>query len=581
MKFAKKLQEESLPLWNDKYIDYKMMKKVLKRLDSGAMQFFCEMYEAQLMKVQEFMTGRQEEIIAGISPLELDLRPNFTLDTLRAATLEQQEAGNHCEQLVEDIQVFQTYASLNIVGMRKIIKKFDKRFQLRFHDVFGPIREEKMLVSDGDIGKLLLVPAQKCLRLMRSTADPSNDCIDRPLRQYNFWLEELKAGSQIARLRVSGNSVQDTTRFRLAMRFGGNEDLGLCVKNTFIDDDLEVQSPTSRRSSSEPRRLRLMVVREESDPDRGAIIINDDTSDAVASIPLVNVEHFICKSLQIPPLPRVLDLDDVVPGDVGFCPTPSPRSVSPCRGESLDEALPQAVPPGPLPAPRLDTPVDMHSTPELGNRATHFPTPPKAKSSGRGRGRGRGSPCPNSVVAAPNPSAGFSMGQDMGEFGDQTSYRWWSRANTAMACPISGFPIHLLPYPPFKFHKRSEHTKEPPVLVDGPFLVLQVISTWNFNVLGRPLLVADVTALDSYMKRCKLGPFRLGRAMELLAAGTSGAQRELVELQEQARRKLDNLRHVQTFRKGSGQEAQPPRPRKKPKERGRATEPQERSGSRG
>lgn len=87
------------------------------------------------------------------------------------------------------------------------------------------------------------------------------------------------------------------------------------------------------------------------------------------------------------------------------------------------------------------------------------------------------------------------------------------------------------------------------MLVDGPFLVLQVLATWNFDVLGRPLLVADVASLDLYMKRCKLGPFRLGRAMALLAAGTNESHRELSDLQAQAMRKLENLRHIQNFRR--------------------------------
>jgi len=106
---------------------------------------------------------------------------------------------------------------------------------------------------------------------------------------------------------------------------------------------------------------------------------------------------------------------------------------------------------------------------------------------------------------------------------------------------------------------RSETVKEPPVLVDGPFLVLQVLSTWNFEVLGRPLVVADVASLDSYMKRCKLGPFRLGRAMELLATRTPESQRELADLRAEALRKLENLRHIQTYRRGQNelQQGQP------------------------
>eukprot|EP00439_Symbiodinium_sp_Y106_P059171 s3085_g8.t1 len=39
--------------------------------------------------------------------------------------------------------------------------------------------------------------------------------------------------------------------------------------------------------------------------------------------------------------------------------------------------------------------------------------------------------------------------------------------------------------------------REPAKLVDGPFMVLQVLSTWNFDVLGHELTVSDIKALDS------------------------------------------------------------------------------------
>ncbi|CAE7244020.1 Dhrs13, partial [Symbiodinium pilosum] len=40
-------------------------------------------------------------------------------------------------------------------------------------------------------------------------------------------------------------------------------------------------------------------------------------------------------------------------------------------------------------------------------------------------------------------------------------------------------------------------SREPAKLVDGPYMVLQVLSTWNFDVLGHELNVSDIKALDS------------------------------------------------------------------------------------
>jgi hypothetical protein len=100
-------------------------------------------------------------------------------------------------------------------------------------------------------------------------------------------------------------------------------------------------------------------------------------------------------------------------------------------------------------------------------------------------------------------------------------------------------------------------SKQPPLLVDGPYLVLEILSTWNWDVLGRPLLVTDVSGLDAYMKRCKLGPYRLGKALELLSIGTPEATRELENLRTQAQRKLDNLKHIQKVRRQHPDEEEP------------------------
>lgn len=89
-------------------------------------------------------------------------------------------------------------------------------------------------------------------------------------------------------------------------------------------------------------------------------------------------------------------------------------------------------------------------------------------------------------------------------------------------------------------------------MIDGPFLVLQVLSTWNFTSLGRTLTSSDISSLDTYMKHCKLGPFRLGRALELEAKGTPQARQELKELQERARGRLENVKHIQRVRLSRG-----------------------------
>merc|ERR1719375_2454457 len=79
---------------------------------------------------------------------------------------------------------------------------------------------------------------------------------------------------------------------------------------------------------------------------------------------------------------------------------------------------------------------------------------------------------------------------------------WWKTLSAV--CPLSGVPIAMLPYPPFKLKKVKIGQKEYPAThIDGRFLALQLICDFNFHVLGRDLTKNDVDALDAYLKKCK------------------------------------------------------------------------------
>jgi len=416
MKFAKKLVEEMQDCWNDKYIDYKMMKKVLKQNDADAIQLFCDLYEDQVRKIHEFMSGKQEEITAGIRPLELNLNQNLTLKELRSAT------QTHCQQLVQDIECFRDYASLNMAGMRKIVKKFDKRHQLNFNELFAKPKKNSLLVSDHDIGKLLLFPASQCLKLMRLAVDPASTSIERPLRQYNFWVEELRAGAEIARCQFHNKHLLDTTRVRLAMHCGQSaEDLSYCIKNTFIkfvSNSGEVAlSPTSRRCSSEPR---LKVILEKALP--GVV----SEADILRQMPVVNVEHFICESLNIAPPPRELDAD-FTHAHRSPSQSPSPRSPSPvyARWKSQPQ-LPRT--------PRSsstddDSPVQENQSPEFTvYMPFFFPAQPVQTTCGTGRARQRSQsrpPAQNFGASSVRKNGPPGCMEEIGGCSSNT-YRWWT-----------------------------------------------------------------------------------------------------------------------------------------------------------
>uniref|UniRef100_A0A7S4Q573 Uncharacterized protein n=1 Tax=Alexandrium monilatum TaxID=311494 RepID=A0A7S4Q573_9DINO len=133
--------------------------------------------------------------------------------------------------------------------------------------------------------------------------------------------------------------------------------------------------------------------------------------------------------------------------------------------------------------------------------------------------------------------------------------RWWTRPTHPLLCPLTGFPVNLLPYPPFKL--RSDASKPTPYkLVDGKFLAMAVIVDSSVPFCGRNLQVSDLHALDLHIHRCKLGPFKPARLMELqravaeatTAKAKAEAMQGLVKFRIEARAELGKLRKIQESR---------------------------------
>eukprot|EP00450_Noctiluca_scintillans_P002634 CAMPEP_0194490610 /NCGR_PEP_ID=MMETSP0253-20130528/9771_1 /TAXON_ID=2966 /ORGANISM="Noctiluca scintillans" /LENGTH=253 /DNA_ID=CAMNT_0039331257 /DNA_START=39 /DNA_END=800 /DNA_ORIENTATION=- len=130
-------------------------------------------------------------------------------------------------------------------------------------------------------------------------------------------------------------------------------------------------------------------------------------------------------------------------------------------------------------------------------------------------------------------------------------HRWWTQVCASQLCPLSGFPIGMLPYPPFKWRSYPDQVA-PHRLVDGKYLALMIISSGDVNVCGRGLVATDVEALDSYVHRCKLGPFRLGKALalakEVVCCSSQEAAQELDNMCNVARVELSRLQVIQKNR---------------------------------
>jgi hypothetical protein len=134
--------------------------------------------------------------------------------------------------------------------------------------------------------------------------------------------------------------------------------------------------------------------------------------------------------------------------------------------------------------------------------------------------------------------------------------RWWTVSRFPLTCPLSGFPINLLPYPPFKLQLLAGKPN-PNELVDGKFMALLLISTGNYTVNGRPLEDSEIMALGEHIQRCKLGSFRPDHALALAKDACnpeasleeqSRAVQALQQLQGAAKVELDKLRRIQEER---------------------------------
>lgn len=133
--------------------------------------------------------------------------------------------------------------------------------------------------------------------------------------------------------------------------------------------------------------------------------------------------------------------------------------------------------------------------------------------------------------------------------------RWWTQSQRPLLCTLTGFPISMLPYPPFKF--RVDPQKPNPYrLVDGKYLAMMMVSGSPVPPCTRELQESDVGALDGYIQRCKLGPFRPGRVLELMKdAAVAGSledkkrvMQELDRFRAAARAELGKLHRIQENR---------------------------------
>ncbi|WCJ26151.1 SPX domain-containing membrane protein At4g22990 [Euphorbia peplus] len=144
--FGKKLKERQIEEWQGYYINYKLMKKKVRQyahqIEVGTqdrrhvLKDFSKMLDNQIEKIVLFLLEQQGHLASRISKLNE-----------REEALERQPDISQISQLREDYRAVGQdllkllfFIEINAIGLRKILKKFDKRFGYRFTDYYVKTR---------------------------------------------------------------------------------------------------------------------------------------------------------------------------------------------------------------------------------------------------------------------------------------------------------------------------------------------------------------------------------------------------------------------------------------------------------
>ncbi|CAH9086300.1 unnamed protein product [Cuscuta europaea] len=144
--FGKKLKERQIQEWQGYYINYKVMKKRVRQyadqIEARALdrrhvlKDFSRMLDNQIEKIVLFLLEQQGALAGRIAEL------NERQDTLQ----EQPEISKISElreayrEVGRDLLKLLFFVEINAVGLRKILKKFDKRFGYKFTNYYVKTR---------------------------------------------------------------------------------------------------------------------------------------------------------------------------------------------------------------------------------------------------------------------------------------------------------------------------------------------------------------------------------------------------------------------------------------------------------
>ncbi|KAK8520899.1 hypothetical protein V6N13_077032 [Hibiscus sabdariffa] len=144
--FGKRLKERQIQEWQEYYINYKLMKKKVKQyahqIEIGTidrpkvLKNFSRMLDNQIEKIVLFLLEQQGLLASKLTKLgeqqdALEERPQISKIT---------ELREVYRGVGHDLLKLLFFVEMNAIGLRKILKKFDKRFRYRFTDYYVKTR---------------------------------------------------------------------------------------------------------------------------------------------------------------------------------------------------------------------------------------------------------------------------------------------------------------------------------------------------------------------------------------------------------------------------------------------------------
>ncbi|KAJ9680804.1 hypothetical protein PVL29_019962 [Vitis rotundifolia] len=144
--FGKKLKENQIQEWQGHYINYKLMKKKVNRyaqqIEVGAQNHlyvlmdFAKLLDSQIEKIVLFLLEQQGILASRLS----NLREQHDALSQQPDGLKVSEVKEAYRAVGRDLLQLLFFVEINAIGLRKILKKFDKRFGYKFTNYYVKTR---------------------------------------------------------------------------------------------------------------------------------------------------------------------------------------------------------------------------------------------------------------------------------------------------------------------------------------------------------------------------------------------------------------------------------------------------------